>query len=268
MKKVRLIKSWLILLGIVLAVPAQAQLNNQSGFNSVHPKLLTNSQELLQFSSSLQDLGTLTEDDAPRTCSFIGKNVSKQTIYIQRVHTTCGCTAAEISQRELKPGDSCEIKLIYTAKNHPGTIDADAFVYLSVSDKQPAARLTLTGKVVPGADEWARFRHSMGTLRLKQDKVRFTEVKKGMKPEERILCGNSGKLPLKITALLIPDFAKLHTEPAVIAPGEEADLVITVDSDKLPLKKQKSLCFQIVLEGVKGKPSDRTIHVEVHTSDK
>lgn len=269
MHTVQKMKTFIIGAGLALAVPVQAQLSDApDAYQVLHPSLLTNSNELIRFAETRKDLGTLTEDDAPVTCRFVGTNVSAQTIYIQRIHTTCGCTAAQLSRRELQPGDTCEVRLTYTAKNHPGTINADAFVYLSVSDKHPAARLTLTGNVLPGADEWARFRYSMGALRLKQNKVKFAEVIKGTNLEERILCGNSSKQPLKITVPLIPDFARLHTEPAVIPPGEEADLVITLDSNKLPLKKQKSFCFQIILEGVKGKPSDRTIHVEVYTSDK
>ena len=245
-------------------MPAQAQPSGAPGaYDAVHPSLLAHGSQLIRFVEVRKDLGTLTEDDAPVTCRFVGKNVSSQPVFIQRIHTTCGCTAAQLSRRELQPGDTCVVQLTYTAKNHPGTIDADAFVYLSVSDRHPATRLTLTGNVVPGADEWARFRYSMGALRLKQNKVKFTGVSKGMEPEARILCGNSSKEPLRITALLTPRFATLRTEPEVIPPGEEADLVITLHSDKFPQGKQGKLDFPVILDGVKGKPSDRTIHVEV-----
>ena len=264
MNKVQKVKAFIIGAGIALAVPALAQPSGAPGaYDAVHPSLLAHGSQLIRFAEVRKDLGTLTEDDAPVTCRFMGKNVSSQPVFIQRIHTTCGCTAAQLSRRELQPGDTCVVQLTYTAKNHPGTIDADAFVYLSVSDKHPAARLTLTGNVVPGADEWARFRYSMGALRLKQNKVKFTGVSKGMEPEARILCGNSSKEPLQITALLIPRFTTLRTEPEVIPPGEEADLVITLHPDKFPQGKQENLDFPVILDGVKGKPSDRTIHVEV-----
>lgn len=264
MNTVKKVKTFIIGAGLALAVPVQAQLSGApDAYQVLHPSLLTDGKELIRFAETRKDLGTLTEDDAPVTCRFVGTNVSGQTIYIERIHTTCGCTAAQLSRRELHPGDTCEVRLTYTAKNHPGTIDADAFVYLSVSDKHPAARLTLTGNVMPGADEWTRFRYSMGALRLKQNKVKFSGVSKGMEPEARILCGNSSKEPLRITALLIPHFATLRTEPEVIPPGEEADLVITLHPDKFPKETQESLHFSVILDGVKGKPSDRTIHVEV-----
>ena len=39
---------------------------------------------------------------------------------------------------------------------------------------------------------------------------------------ERILCGNSGKQSLRLSAAVIPEFATFRTEPEVISPGSEA----------------------------------------------
>jgi len=87
-------------------------------------------------------------------------------------------------------GETKVIGLTYNPNNHPGTIDANAFVYLSLSDEKPVARLTLRGNVLPGADEWARYPYIMGKLRLKQNRMEFKIS--GKRLSERILCGNSG----------------------------------------------------------------------------
>lgn len=50
--------------------------------------------ELLRFEHPLIDAGTMTEDDAPRTYTFVGKNVSKKVLHITQVKTTCGCTTS------------------------------------------------------------------------------------------------------------------------------------------------------------------------------
>ena len=63
---------------------------------------------------------------------------------------------------------------------------------------------------------------------------------------------------------MLPSFASFHSEPEVIEPGEEADLVITIDESKIPKVKGHSFSFPIVLDNVgAGKPSDRTIIVKV-----
>jgi hypothetical protein len=54
----------------------------------------------------------------------------------------------------------------------------------------------------------------------------------------------------------------LHTEPSVVAPGEEADLVVTVDVDKLPAGEGE-IRVPMIVEGVGGKPSERTLQIVI-----
>lgn len=223
-------------------------------------------QELLKFDRQVIEAGTMTEDDTPRTYTFIGRNVSGNEQEITRVQTTCGCTKSSISQTKLLPGDSCRIELTFTPNGYPGTIDTRAFVYLKQTGKEPAMKIGLRGMVLPSADVWYRFKYKMGDLRLKQSKVTFDELKAGGTPEGRILCGNSGKRPLRISSLVLPPYVQVKTEPEVIAPGDEADLVITLLVDKIPPMMKPDFIFPVILEGVDAKPSDRTIMVVVNRS--
>ena len=218
----------------------------------------------LKFDCQLIDAGTMTEDDAPRTYTFVARNVSGSVQEISRIQTTCGCTKCSVSKMKLQPGDSCKIQLTFTPNGYPGTIDTRAFVYLKDAGTEPVAKIGLRGMVLPSADIWYRFKYKMGDLRLKQSKVTFCELKAGKKPEARILCGNSGKNPLRISSLVLPHYAEVRTEPAVIQPGEEADLVITLVVDKIPPTMKPDFTFPIILEGVEAKPSDRTITVVVN----
>lgn len=218
----------------------------------------------LKFDRQLIDAGTMTEDDAPRTYTFVARNVSGSVQEISRIQTTCGCTKWSVSKMKLQPGDSCKVQLTFTPNGYPGTIDTRAFVYLKDAGTEPVAKIGLRGMVLPSTDIWYRFKYKMGALRLKQSKVTFCELKAGKKPEARILCGNSGKKPLRISSLVLPHYAEVRTEPAVIQPGEEADLVITLVVDKIPPTMKPNFTFPIILEGVDAKPSDRTITVVVN----
>ena len=151
--------------------------------------------------------------------------------------------------------------LTYNPKNRPGTIDVDAFVYLEGNERHPMARLSLYGEVVD-SDEWSHLPQAMGTLRLKRKEVRFAELPDRGKTTMRILCANSGVKPLKITSRILPPYATLHTEPAVIAVGEEADMVITIDVDRLP-KAEGEIRTSLIVEGVGGKPSERTLQIVI-----
>ena len=59
-------------------------------FLLVLPTVANAQKELLRFEHPLIDAGTMTEDDAPRTFTFVGKNVSRKVLHISQVRTTCG----------------------------------------------------------------------------------------------------------------------------------------------------------------------------------
>lgn len=230
----------------------------------INPPLMQQAELILHFDKSTQNIGTLTEDDAPQNCRFTGRNMSKEAVTITKVQTTCGCTTVALPAGKILPGETVTIVLTYHPKNHPGTIDTDAFVYLSGSEKQPVARLTLTGNVVPGADEWARYPYVMGKLRLKQNRMEFQEVMPGKRPSERILCGNSDNKPLRLSASILPKFATFRTEPEVIQPGSEADIVVTINASEIPAGKEKTFTFPVIIAGVDARPSDRTLNIKVN----
>lgn len=263
-------KLYLILLLAVCAVGGLKAQGRKVPFRSraqmdslLNPPLMKNAEAVLRFDSVVRHVGTLTEDDDPVTCRFVCTNVSGSPVELVRVRTTCGCMVSEFQPGVIAPGEKREILLTYHPKNHPGTVDSNAFVYLSGSENAPVARLTLIGNVLPGADEWARFPFFMGKLRLKRKSVEvvFGSAEKSV---ERILCGNSGEVPLRLSALMIPKYAKFRTEPEVIYPGSEGDIVITVEKALVPRTKGKTFTFLVVVDGVEGKPSDRTITVKIN----
>lgn len=230
----------------------------------INPPLLKQAGQILRFDRTLLDVGTLTEDDAPKTYRFMCTNVSGKTLNVTRVRTTCGCMVADIQTGDILPEETKVIGLTYHPHNHPGTIDANAFVYLSLSDKSPVARLTLRGNVLPGVDEWARYPYIMGQLRLKQNRMEFKDMTSGKRSSERILCGNSGGRELRLSASGVPQFATFRTEPEVISPGGEADIVVTINASQIPMEKGSSFTFSIIIEGIDGSQSDRTLNIRVN----
>ena len=248
----------------VIVVGAQIPKHNltRAQIDSImSPTLHAGADEILQIGKDSYDLGKLSETDGLVSHTFRMRNVSGKPQRICRVRTTCGCTVAAYDTTAIASGDEVSITLTYNPKNRPGTIDVDAFVYLEVNERQPMARLSLYGEVLD-SDVWRHLPQSMGTLRLKRKEVRFTELPPKGKTTMCILCANSGNKPLKLSSRILPSYAALHTEPMVIAPGEEADLVVTIDVDKLP-KKEGVLRAPLIVEGVGGKPSERTLHIVI-----
>lgn len=224
----------------------------------VHPQVLKQGDKILCFETYRLSVDTLKEEDEPRTVTFHFRNCSPKPVQITRIHTSCGCTGAEFSREPLAPQEQNSIQLTFHPQNRPGTIDADAWVYTDISDQSPVAKLSLGGYVLT-TDEWKHLPHSMGHLKLSRKQVVFQGD--AAKQQERIVCANSDDQPMKLKALLKPSFISLHTEPPILEPGEEGDLVITLDRKKCPTPAGSEQTVSLILDGVSGKPSERTIDI-------
>lgn len=252
------------MLWCVVTAGAQVPMSNltRAQIDSImSPTLHAEAAKTLLADVSSYDLGKLSETDSPVSHTFRLRNVSGEPLRIKRVRTTCGCTAASYDSTLIASGEEVMITLTYNPKNRPGTIDVDGFVYIEGCDRQPMARLSFYGEVLD-SDQWRHLPYMMGTLRLKRKEVHFAELPAGGKTTMRVLCANSGTKPLKLTSRILPSYASLHTDPAVIAPGEEADLFITIDVDKLP-RKDGTIQAPLIVEGVGGKPSERTLQIVI-----
>ena len=224
------------------------------------PKVMTDGDAVLRFDTPLQDFGVIYETDLPLAVEYHFVNVSSKPVSITRITTNCGCTVAEIGDSLVSPGEKGTIRIKFNPRRRSGTVDTNSFVYTSLSSKEPVAKLTLLGNVIDN-DEWNHLPCRMGMLKLKRKEVLFEPVKAGTTPQLRIPCANVGTVPLTLSSKLLPSFVSFGTEPAEIAPGEEGDIVITINGDMLPPNAPRS--FSVVVDGVNGRISDRTINVKL-----
>jgi len=98
---------------------------------------------------------------------FKFKNTGGAVLHIKRVRTSCGCTAALVSQKEIKPGESGEIKTRFNSRRYRGRQRKS--IYVSSNDpKNPNIRLQLISTVLTVAH-------------LSPRSVNFREVTRGEK---------------------------------------------------------------------------------------
>jgi hypothetical protein len=104
-----------------LSFTANIQENNHMSGNSSGPKL--------KFDYTTHDFGDITEGKVVDwTVNF--KNVGNRELEIKDVKTSCGCTAAIITGKSLKPGESGSLKIEFDSANKLGktskTISVDS----------------------------------------------------------------------------------------------------------------------------------------------
>lgn len=85
----------------------------------------------LTFRKTVHDFGTFSEASGPKSCTFAYKNETDIPIFIRTVNTSCGCTQTEWSGKPLRPGESGEIKVVFSNDLGPMIIDKKITVYVS-----------------------------------------------------------------------------------------------------------------------------------------
>lgn len=260
--------NWMGILILMILFPAQLDAQGRvlsaSEVDSIINPPLLKGNEVLHFDKKEMNVGQLSEDDTPVTFRFPFRNVSKEAVTIIRIYTSCGCTAADFDKSPVKPGEVREIKLTFNPHGQAGKVDKSAFVYTQLSRKQPTAKIALVGNVTPTKNPWVGYPCAMGNvLRLKRTTMQFRDMPRTAVRTERLVCVNSGKKELKLSALMIPRYATFRTEPAVIPPGKEADIVITIDGNLLPPVTKGEINFPVIIDGIDTTPSERTVSVKV-----
>ena len=184
---------------------------------------------------------------------------AREAVTVTKVRTTCGCTAAELPAGRILPGESpLRIVLTYHPKNHPGTIDTDAFVHLSYSGKTSVARLTLT-ECSSRADEWARYPWHNGPTEAETepDGISGSDARKAT--FRRILCEK--RRQSRCAAV-----GTHHSEVRNIPDGNWSDITGRVEADikgndrrftDSPPERKRHSTFRLSSETL-CPPSDRT----------
>ena len=227
----------------------------------VNPPLLNEAASVVRFDSVVAHIGKLNEDDAPVIVSFPFRNVGSAPLVITRVRTNCGCTDAYPDKFKYAVNESGMLTVEYNPDNHPGTVDESTFVYSSLSDVYPIARLTVLGEVLPSADVWGRFRYTFGKLKLKQRTMKFTLTGQSSLTES-LLCGNASDENMHLTVEHLPPFVHFRTVPEVIPPGEEADIEVRVDAAQL--KETDAQLIPLVLKGTGASHAADTLLLEIN----
>ncbi len=289
-------KATVILIGLTVSVTLGAQSFNPLDSREALDSLLSSdntAETTLLFDRTVQDLGTLTEDQDPMSIRFGFRNTGSESVTITNVTTTCGCTSVTVeaggvscessaenggkldAELTVEAGAEGTVTMTFNPKNRLGTNDVRAFIYTSeqdeagagdgdsISSRLPAARLSLTGEVVE-TSPWSHYPFRMGPLRLMRNEVTLTLTGAAGKAVERILCANAGPRALTLSAEGLPPYARFRTEPETIEPGEEGDIVISVDMEAATEWSRDLRGFSFLVTGVVARPGpDEMIEVKI-----
>lgn len=177
----------------------------------------------LVWDNTVQDIGTIREADGKVTCTYSCRNDGDTAIVISRVRTSCGCTTANYSKKEIMPGDTASLSVSYNPSFRPGRFLKEITVMTAGGGRY---RLELCGKVSPMRSTVDKlFPEKSGHLRLMNGTLLIGEVKQGAHRTATLLGFNPGKDTLRLTASsLPPEYAV--TADSIVAPEEMAAITV------------------------------------------
>ncbi len=167
---------------------------------------------------------------------FPFSNDGDDTLHINRVRTSCGCTAALVSEDKVLPGKTGEIKVDFNTQGYEGEVSK--YIYVETNDPQnPKKQLTITARInVPPRPRIDLDRYSIDIgLILDTEEIRAkTKIK------------NRGELELKVDCS--------HQDATFYREGKEISFPLRIPAGKeeeveikIPPRKKNGLIREYVL---------------------
>lgn len=160
------------------------------------------------------DFGTIYQGEQVRH-AFVFSNSGKDVLNIEKVSSSCGCTAALASAKSLAPGSSGEIQATFDSTRFRGAISKTVYLYTN-DPVQPVVQMHLKGNILE-------------ELVIEPQQVNFGAVVPKRTVKSTVSLINKGKREVSLSGLetTTPELvARLSAE--VIPPGGKVAVELTL----------------------------------------
>jgi LEA14-like dessication related protein len=170
--------------------------------------------------NSIIDLGNVYNTGSHILKTFQIKNTGDQPLHIKEVKTSCGCTAALLSDSLLKPLSKSKIKVDFNPMGYSG--DVTKYIYVMSDDpKNQMATLQLKMHILYAVQSTPNF-------------ILFQNAKVGKPDTSSVTLTNNSNKMMRITG--VETNAKeiaSHFDGAIIKPGESTRLELYLVGEKV-----------------------------------
>lgn len=167
----------------------------------------------------------------PVSATFEIRNKGLRKLVIRDTKADCGCVAAELSKRELGPGERATLKIVYDARLL-GHFEKQVALYHNAS-KEPTY-LKMKGVVLSEVADYSHsYPFSMGNLLSDKNVVEFDNVNKGDQPFEVINILNGSSMMMTPNIQHLPNYLSASVSPETLSPGQAGKVTLTLHSRNL-----------------------------------
>jgi hypothetical protein len=162
--------------------------------------------------------------------NIVIRNAGTSVLKIDKVDVSCGCTGTMVSNSELKPGETGELKITFNSKNFNGKVHKTVTVN-SNDPENPKARIEFSAVVIQ-------------ELAVSENRFVFKDAVVGEKRTSKVtLTNNSGSnLELKGYETSLPGLTINY--PHSISPGQSVEVV----AEFIPKEPKRTLSSNVSLQ--------------------
>jgi len=167
---------------------------------------------------------------------FVFQNVGEETLKIKKVQSSCGCTAALITKKEVAPGEKGEVKITFNSRGFRGKVNK--YIYVETNDPaQSSMRLSVSANIeVPPQPRISLDRYSA-------DAGLFLE---GEEMETKTIISNKGQLELIVHCS--------HQDASFFSKGKEISFPLKIPAGesseveiRIPPRKRKGVIREYIM---------------------
>ncbi len=172
-----------------------------------------------KFKETAWDFGKIKQGEVV-THEFVFKNIGDAPLLIEQVETSCGCTAALLSEKKVEPGKEGKIKASFDSRGYSGKVVKYVFVDSNdVDESRRELSFSAEIEVPPSAKiELDRYNVEMGLCL------------EGEEPAASLQIRNTGELELKVEIsqqdLAFRSGGKAVAFPLLIPTGKSVDIEV------------------------------------------
>ncbi len=181
------------------------------------------------FVEDSHDFGLIKEVDGPASYKFSFTNTGGAPLVLNNVAASCGCTTPDWSKEPVLPGAKGFINVTYNPQGRPGKFEKTIKV---TSNGEPESQvLMIKGEVIPKPPTIEEsYPYNMNGLRLKLNRIEFSNVTINKKVSQEVKVFNSSDQPMKVAFAEVPAYIHLKISPEEIKPKTEAVIDATFDA--------------------------------------
>lgn len=184
----------------------------------------------ISFDKIVHDFGDIKEADGRVSYQFEFTNTGNNSLIIQKVNASCGCTTPTWTKKPVLAGEKGFVNAVFDPAHRPGRFSKTIHVMTSASN--PHITLTIKGNVIPkplSIEE--QYRSAMANVRFKTNHMSFGTVNKGESPVKSIELINTDDVPVELSFKNLPSHINAVFSPKTLEPDQKGEVKITYLSE-------------------------------------